>query len=242
MNGEHLGHIRMAATTAQNVRTGRLGQLRDGSKRLARRSGSFLAGIGLTLFVLFVLVALVSYHRATPRRTRARAARRSTMGSAGAWTPPAADNRGTGVALFRRSCHHRPQVARNRGRRWLRAWSSPFRHNFARPGRRPVRGGRRLGVPAGWAAHRPRFARLVEAGLTLLGDPSIVTRSGSRSSPSPRWRASRSPYWPRPHREERAGSPSAPAQRRALSAGRIAGPGQPARARAVVAAPPSRGR
>ena len=60
-----MGHI-MAASSARKAGPGRLGQLRDGSKRLARRSGSFLAGAGIILFTLFALVALLTYHPSDP--------------------------------------------------------------------------------------------------------------------------------------------------------------------------------
>jgi S-DNA-T family DNA segregation ATPase FtsK/SpoIIIE len=171
----------MAAPPAQNVRPGRLDQWRDGSRRLARRSGSFLAGIALTLFVLFVLIALVSYHQSDPSpNTSAGGPPLNWMGSAGAWT---ADlllmAAGPPVALFL------PilliiglRLARgSEAGRWLRALVITFcgivllglaGALFA--------GGEVWGLPAGWGGGIGlAIAKLVDAALRLLGDASIVT-------------------------------------------------------------------
>ena len=56
----------MAASSARKAGPGRLDQLRDGSKRLARRSGSFLAGLAVLLFAAVALVALLTYHQSDP--------------------------------------------------------------------------------------------------------------------------------------------------------------------------------
>jgi len=170
----------MAAPTARNVRPGRLGQWRDGSRRLARRSGSFLAGIALTLFVLFVLVALVSYHQSDPSpNTSAGGPPLNWMGSAGAWT---ADlllmTAGPPVALFL------PillilglRLARGtEPGRWLRALIITL-CGVALVGLAGglFAGGQVWGLPAGWGGGIGlAFARLVGAGLGMLGDASIV--------------------------------------------------------------------
>jgi S-DNA-T family DNA segregation ATPase FtsK/SpoIIIE len=55
----------MAATTARNG-DGRLARWRDGMNRAARRSGTMLGGVALSLGALFALLSLVSYHPSDP--------------------------------------------------------------------------------------------------------------------------------------------------------------------------------
>jgi S-DNA-T family DNA segregation ATPase FtsK/SpoIIIE len=171
----------MAAPPAQNVRPGRLEQWRGGSKRLARRSGSFLAGVGLTLFVLFVLVALVSYHQSDPSpNTSAGGPPLNWMGGAGAW---AADlllmAAGPPVALLL------PillivglRLARGtEPGRWLRAIIITLAGiSLVGLAGGLFAGGEVWGLPAGWGGGIGlALAKLVDSGLGLLGDPSIVT-------------------------------------------------------------------
>jgi hypothetical protein len=76
----------MAASSARKAAPGRLEQLRDGSKRLARRSGSFLGGILILLFAAFALVALLTYHQSDPSlNTSAGGPVANWAGGIGAW-------------------------------------------------------------------------------------------------------------------------------------------------------------
>ena len=226
-------------------------------RRLARRSGSFLAGIGLTLFVLFVLVALVSYHQSDPSpNTSAGGPPLNWMGGAGAWT---ADlllmAAGPPVALFL------PilliiglRLARGtEPGRWLRALIITF-CGVALVGLAGglFAGGEVWGLPAGWGGGIGlALARLVDAGSQAARRRRASSpRSGSRSSPSPRSPASRSPFSASasPPRKG-AGSPSAacaaqaPGTRttcRSRPAGRRARRSSPRRNRAARSSPSRR--
>src|SRR5207253_1298173 len=84
-DGEHLGNL-MAASSARKAGPGRLEQLRDGSKRLVRRSGGFLAGAAITLLSAFTLLSLLSYHQSDPSlNTSAGGPIANWMGGLGAW-------------------------------------------------------------------------------------------------------------------------------------------------------------
>ena len=77
----------MATATAQTAPQGRLAQWRDGLRRAARRSGSFLSGAALIGAALFALVALASYRPSDPSlNTAAGGPVGNWMGSPGAWT------------------------------------------------------------------------------------------------------------------------------------------------------------
>ena len=76
----------MAARSGQKAGPGRLEQLRDGSKKLARRSGSFVAGLAITLLTAFTFFALLSYHQSDPAlNTSAGGPVANWMGGLGAW-------------------------------------------------------------------------------------------------------------------------------------------------------------
>src|SRR5687767_1031178 len=76
----------MAATTARNDRGGRLARWREGLRQTAKRSGTLLGGVALSLGSVFVLLALVSYRPSDPAlNTEAGGPVLNWMGSAGAW-------------------------------------------------------------------------------------------------------------------------------------------------------------
>ncbi len=76
----------MAASSGRKAGPGRLEQLRDGSKKLARRSGSLVAGLAITVFTAFTCVALISYHQTDPAmNTSAAGPVANWMGGLGAW-------------------------------------------------------------------------------------------------------------------------------------------------------------
>jgi S-DNA-T family DNA segregation ATPase FtsK/SpoIIIE len=171
----------MAASSARKAGPGRIEQLRDGSKRLARRSGSFLGGMAITLFTAFALIALLTYHQSDPSlNTSAGGPVANWMGGAGAWLsdfllmlagPP------IGLIL--------PllliigvRLARGvEPGRWLRnllitlagiALIGLAAGLFA--------GGELWGLPAGWGGGIGlALARAMEALLGLLGDPGIIS-------------------------------------------------------------------
>jgi len=170
----------MAATSARNGRPGRLEQWREGSKRVARRSGSFLSGIGLCLAVLFTLVALVSYRPSDPSlNTDAGGPVRNWMGSAGAWTsdalltvagPPI-------VLLLPLLLVLGLRLARGaEPGRWLRALILSLLGIFLVGAAAGLfAGGAVRGLPAGWGGGIGLgLAGLIESGLGLIGDASIA--------------------------------------------------------------------
>src|SRR6188768_3719912 len=76
----------MAASSGRKAGPGRLEQLRDGSKRLARRSGSFAAGVAIVALAAFTFFALLSYHQSDPSlNTSAAGPVANWMGGLGAW-------------------------------------------------------------------------------------------------------------------------------------------------------------
>ena len=76
----------MAASSGRKAGPGRLEQLRDGSKKLARRSGSFAAGLAILLLAAFALLALLSYHTSdNALNTSAGGPPANWMGNPGAW-------------------------------------------------------------------------------------------------------------------------------------------------------------
>jgi DNA segregation ATPase FtsK/SpoIIIE, S-DNA-T family len=170
----------MAATSARNGGAGRIDRWRDGSRRLARRSGSFLAGLGIGLFALFALLALVSYRPSDPSlNTDAGGRVGNWMGSAGAWTsdllltiagPPIGLllplTFVIGLRLFR-------GVAPGR---WLRAFLLTFLGIVLIGAAAGLfAGGAVRGLPAGWGGGIGLFlAALIESGLGLIGDAGIV--------------------------------------------------------------------
>ena len=171
----------MAATSARNGGPGRLERLREGSRRLARRSGSFFGGLALSLAALFALVALVSYHRTDPSlMTAAAGPPGNWMGSAGAWTsdvllmlagPPA------GLVLplvFLIGL----RVARGvEPGRWLRALILTILGIlFIDTAAGLFAGGAVRELPGGWGGGLGlALAKLIDAGLAMIGNPAIVT-------------------------------------------------------------------
>jgi S-DNA-T family DNA segregation ATPase FtsK/SpoIIIE len=170
----------MAAATAQNGRPGRIAQWREGSKRLARRSGGFVAGVALSLAAVFALVALVTYRPSDPSlNTAAGGPVGNWMGSPGAWTadlllslmgPPAALLLPLVLVVGLR-------LARGtEPGRWLRALLVTIL-GIALLGAAAglFAGGAVNGLPAGWGgAIGLGLARLVELGLGAMGDESIA--------------------------------------------------------------------
>jgi S-DNA-T family DNA segregation ATPase FtsK/SpoIIIE len=168
------------ATRARNEKPGRLGQLRDGSKRLARRSGGFLAGVGIVLFALFALLALLTYHQSDPAlNTSAGGPVANWTGSIGAWLsdilltvagPPA------GLFLPLLLIIGIRMVRGVAPGHWVRnlliTFSGIMLIGLAAG---LFAGGELWGLPAGWGGGLGlAFARGMEALLGLLGDPGIV--------------------------------------------------------------------
>jgi S-DNA-T family DNA segregation ATPase FtsK/SpoIIIE len=171
----------MAATSARNGGPGRFERLREGSRRLARRSGSFLGGLALSLVALFALVALASYHPSDPSlNTDAGGPVGNWMGSAGAWTsdllltvagPPA------GLVLplvFLIGLRLARGVAPGR---WLRALIlTALGIILIGTAAGLFAGGAVRGLPAGWGGGLGlALARAIDAGLAMIGNPAIVT-------------------------------------------------------------------
>ncbi len=174
------GAHQMAATSAHDSRPGRLEQWREGSKRLARRSGSLFAGIAISLFALFALVALVSYRPSDPSlNTSAGGPVGNWMGSPGAWTadmllsvmgPP-------GGLLLPLTLVIGLRLARGtEPGRWLRALivtSIGIALIGAAAGL--FAGGAVNGLPAGWGgAIGLAIANLIDWGLAFLGDAGLI--------------------------------------------------------------------
>ena len=170
----------MAASSARKAEPGRLEQLRDGSKRLARRSGGFLAGAAITLFAVFTLLALLSYHQSDPSlNTSAGGPVANWMGGPGAWVsdilltfagPPAGLFLPLlliiGIRLLR---------GVDPGH-WLRNLLITFA-GIALLGLAAglFAGGELWGLPAGWGGGLGlALAKGAGALLNLLGDPGIV--------------------------------------------------------------------
>jgi S-DNA-T family DNA segregation ATPase FtsK/SpoIIIE len=170
----------MAATSARNGGPGRLDRWRDGSRRLARRSGSVLAGLAIALGALFALVALVSYRPSDPSLSTATGGGVGNwMGSAGAWTsdllltvagPPVGLLLPLGFVIGLR-------LLRGVGAgRWLRAvLLTVLGITLVGAAAGLFAGGAVGGLPAGWGGGIGlALAALIESGLRLIGDESIV--------------------------------------------------------------------
>ena len=111
-SGEHLGHSEWRRRQHKTAGPDASASWRDGSKRAARRTGGFLAGIATCLAALFALVALVSYRPSDPSlNTDAGGPVGNWMGSAGAWT--------SDLLLSRRRAAHRTDPAADDG-----AWTA----------------------------------------------------------------------------------------------------------------------
>ncbi len=170
----------MAATSAQNGRSGRLGQWREGSRRAARRTGGFLGGVAICLAALFALVALVSYRPSDPSlNTDAGGPVGNWMGSAGAWTsdllltlagPPIGLILPLVLVLGLR-------LARgSEAGRWLRALALTLLGIVLVGAAAGLfAGGAVKGLPAGWGGGLGlALAGLIDSGLGLIGDAAIA--------------------------------------------------------------------
>ncbi|MEA3030880.1 MAG: segregation ATPase FtsK/SpoIIIE, family [Sphingomonadales bacterium] len=177
---EHLGHIRMAAATAQTDRPGRLAQWRAGMRRLARRSWSFFGGLALAAGALVALVALVTYHPSDPSlNTDAAGPVQNWIGSPGAWLsdvllmlmgPPAA-------LLLPLLLLIGVRLARGaEPGRWLRALLvTTLGITLIDIAAGLFAGGAVKGLPAGWGgALGLAISDLVNWGLSGLGEESLV--------------------------------------------------------------------
>ncbi|HYN45189.1 MAG TPA: DNA translocase FtsK 4TM domain-containing protein [Allosphingosinicella sp.] len=170
----------MAATSAPNSRPGRLEQWREGSKRVARRSGHFLSGIAICLAVLFTLVALVSYRPSDPSlNTDAGGPVKNWMGSAGAWTSDAlltVAGPPVGLLLPLLLVLGLRLVRGTEPGRWLRALIlSSIGIILAGAAAGLFAGGAVRGLPAGWGGGVGLgLAAMIEPGLGLIGDPGIA--------------------------------------------------------------------
>jgi S-DNA-T family DNA segregation ATPase FtsK/SpoIIIE len=170
----------MAATSARNGRPGRLEQWREGTKRVARRSGSFLAGIALCLAVLFALAALISYRPSDPSlNTDAGGPVQNWMGSAGAWTSDALltlSGPPIGLLLPLLLVLGLRLARGTEPGRWLRALILSLL-GIALIGAAAglFAGGAVRGLPAGWGGGVGLgLAGLIESGLGLIGDAGIA--------------------------------------------------------------------
>ncbi len=170
----------MAASAARNGRDGRLVRWRQGARQAARRSGTLLAGIGLSLGALFALVALVTYRPADPSlNTAAGGPVGNWMGTAGAWTsdlllslmgPP------VGLLLPLMLVVGLRLARGAEPGRWARSLILTF-IGIALIGTAAwlLVGGALNGLPAGWGgAIGYSLARLAELGLDALGNPDVA--------------------------------------------------------------------
>ncbi len=174
------GAQEMASSSARKAGSGRLEQLRDGSKRLARRSGGFLTGVAIILFTTFTLVALLTYHQSDPAlNTSAGGPVANWTGSIGAWLSdilltfagPAA-----GLFLPLLLIIGLRLVRGVDPGRWLRKLLVTLA-GIALIGLAAglFAGGELWGLPAGWGGGLGlALAKGMEALLNLLGDPGIV--------------------------------------------------------------------
>ena len=174
------GARRMATATAQGAPQGRLAQWRDGLRRVARRSGSFLAGAALIGAALFALVALASYRPSDPSlNTAAGGPVANWMGGAGAWTSdlllflmglPAGLLLPLMLVFGLRLTRGAPLG------RWLRSLLLTLA-GIALVGTAAglLVGGAVNGLPAGWGgAVGLALASLIELGLGAIGDPGVA--------------------------------------------------------------------
>jgi len=170
----------MAASSAQNGRPGRVAQWREGSKRAARRSGGFLAGVAICLAMLFALAALVSYRPSDPSlNTDAGGPVGNWMGGAGAWTsdllltiagPP------IGLVLPLALVLGLRMARGSEAGRWLRALIlTVLGIVLIGAAAGLFAGGAVKGLPAGWGGGIGlALAGLADSGLALIGDPAII--------------------------------------------------------------------
>ncbi|WP_395613935.1 DNA translocase FtsK 4TM domain-containing protein [Allosphingosinicella sp.] len=170
----------MAASSGRKAGPGRLEQLRDGSKKLARRSGSLVAGLAITLFTVFTCVALISYHQTDPAmNTSAAGPVANWMGGLGAWVSDILLTfLGLPAGLFL-------PLLLIIGIRLLRGvdagrWIRNLLITFAGVALMGAAGGLFAGdgvwgLPSGWGGSIGIIlARGTDALLNLLGDPGIV--------------------------------------------------------------------
>jgi len=170
----------MAARSGQKAKPGRLEQLRDGSKKLARRSGSLVAGLAITLLTAFTFFALLSYHQSDPAlNTSAGGPVANWMGGLGAWVSDILLTfLGLPAGLFL-------PLLLIIGIRLLRGvepgrWIRNLLVTFAGTSLLGLAaglyaGGELWGLPAGWGGGLGlALAKGMEGLLGLLGDPGIV--------------------------------------------------------------------
>ncbi|HEY5712715.1 MAG TPA: DNA translocase FtsK 4TM domain-containing protein [Allosphingosinicella sp.] len=170
----------MVAATAQNSRPGRLEQWREGTKRAARRSGSFLGGLALSLGALLTAVALATYRPSDPSMNTAAAGPVGNwMGSAGAWASDLLLSFGGPPIALVLPLVFLVGLRLARGvepGRWGRALTLTLL-GIALVGTAAAlfAGGAVNGLPAGWGGGVGlALAALIEQGLALLGDESIA--------------------------------------------------------------------
>jgi S-DNA-T family DNA segregation ATPase FtsK/SpoIIIE len=170
----------MATRAASSGRQQRLAQWRDGVKRGAKRSGSYLGGLALIAAAAMLAVAMASYRPSDPAfNTSAAGPVNNWMGGPGAlasdlalslWGPPAALLLPLltllGVRLWRGASPGR----------WLRALLLSIAGVILLGVAVALLfGGAVNGLPAGWGgAFGLSFAKLAELGIGLIGDPGVA--------------------------------------------------------------------
>jgi S-DNA-T family DNA segregation ATPase FtsK/SpoIIIE len=169
------------ATAAAGVRgDGRLGQLRNGLKRGAKRSRSLLGGAALSGGALLALVAMVNYRPSDPSlNTRAAGPVKNWLGSAGAWSSDLFLTLGGPAIALLLAVMLVAGLRLLRGApagRWLRSLLIMLAAvAFLATAVSLLIGGAINGLPAGWGgALGFALASLVELGLGAIGEPGIV--------------------------------------------------------------------
>jgi DNA segregation ATPase FtsK/SpoIIIE, S-DNA-T family len=170
----------MATSAARAGHRGRLAQWGESLKRGLKRSGALLAGAALIVGTVAALLALASYHPTDPSlNTAAGGGVRNWMGTGGAWS---ADllltlfGLGAGLLLPLMLVLGLRLARGAPFGRWLRSLLlSIVGITFMGTSVALLVGGSVNGLPAGWGgAFAMAMANLVEAGIGLLGDPSIA--------------------------------------------------------------------
>ncbi|MEO7826296.1 MAG: DNA translocase FtsK 4TM domain-containing protein, partial [Allosphingosinicella sp.] len=170
----------MAATAAQNARQVRLAQWRIGVRNGMRRSWALLIGGAVGGVALLLLLALVSYHSTDPSlNTAAAGPVRNWVGAPGAWFadlllslfgPPGALLLPLTALIGIRIAWGAPST------RWLRSLGMTALGLTLVGGAASLLVGEAVnGLPASWGGGAGlTLAKLVEFGLSAIGEPGIV--------------------------------------------------------------------
>ena len=170
----------MAASTARKQATGRIARWREGGRKAARRSGTFLGGLALALGAVAALIALLTYRPSDPAlNTAAGGPVGNWMGAPGAWLSDLLLSIGgppVGLILPLMLVVGLRLTRGSEPGRWSRSLFATLAGIvLIGTAAALTAGGAVGGLPAGWGGTIGLgFAQLIDLGLGAIGEPGIV--------------------------------------------------------------------